>query len=83
MSAIDAIFRTLQAGDHVVVGDDVYGGTFRLLNQVLPETGISATFADFSDLTAFEQTIQPSTKLIWLENANQPLLEGGRYCGHR
>ncbi len=75
MAAIDGIMRGLQAGDHVVVGNDVYGGTFRLLNQILSASGVTATFADFSDVDAFEQAIQANTKLIWLETPTNPYLK--------
>lgn len=75
MAAIDAIMRLLQAGDHVVVSDDIYGGTFRLVDKVLPLFGLAATFVDLTDLAAFEEAIRPTTKLVWVETPTNPYLK--------
>ena len=75
LAAIDAILRLLKAGDHIVVGDDVYGGTFRLLDKVLPNSGVVATFVDLTDTSALTAAIQPNTKLVWLETPTNPYLK--------
>jgi cystathionine beta-lyase/cystathionine gamma-synthase len=75
MAAIDAVLRLLQAGDHLVVSDDLYGGTFRLVDKILPTFGLTATFVDMTDLAALEQAIQPSTKLVLIETPSNPYLK--------
>ena len=62
------------AGDHIVVGNDVYGGTFRLLNQVFKRLGLTFTAVDTRDLDAVEQAITQDTKAIYLETPTNPLL---------
>ena len=75
LAAIDSILRLWQSGDHIVVGDDVYGGTYRLLSQIVPQTGVRVSFVDLTDLAAFEQALQPQTKLVWLETPTNPYLK--------
>jgi cystathionine beta-lyase/cystathionine gamma-synthase len=75
MAAIDAVLRLLQAGDHLVVSNDLYGGTFRLVDKILPTFGLTATFVDMTDLAALEQAIQPSTKLVLIETPSNPYLK--------
>ena len=74
MAAIDTLFRLLSPGDHTVVGNDVYGGTHRLFEQVLTRYGLTFTYVDVSDLDAVQAAIRPETKMIWLETPTNPLL---------
>ncbi|RKT83424.1 cystathionine gamma-synthase [Saccharopolyspora antimicrobica] len=75
MAATDAVLRaTLRPGDHLVIPDDAYGGTFRLIDKVLTGWGIEYTPAPVSDVDAVRAAIQPNTKLIWIETPTNPLL---------
>ena len=74
-AATTAILMTLRPGDHVIVGDDVYGGTFRIFDKVLKEFGIDATFLDLGDLASVERARMPSTKMLWLETPSNPMLK--------
>lgn len=73
-AAINAIFSLFSAGDHFVVGNDVYGGTFRLIDGVLKRFGMTFTVVDTRDLSAVEQAITAKTKAIYLETPTNPLL---------
>ena len=67
LAAISTVIDLLDAGDHVVATDDIYGGSFRLLKRVRERTsGISTSFVDVSDLAAVEAAITPKTKLLWI-----------------
>jgi cystathionine gamma-lyase len=74
-AAMTAVLMTLRAGDHVVVSDDVYGGTFRIFDRVLKQFELHASFVDMQDLVAVEAAITPKTKLLWLETPSNPLLK--------
>ncbi len=74
MAAIDAILHLLQPGDHVLANDDLYGGTYRLFEQVYAPFGISFSYAPAKDPAVFLRSIQPNTRLIWLETPTNPLL---------
>jgi cystathionine gamma-synthase len=75
MAAVSAMFLALlEAGDHVVAGDQLYGRSLRLLRQDLPRLGIEATFADPTDAAAIEAAIRPETKLILVEVVSNPTL---------
>jgi len=74
LSAIDAILRRLRPGDHVVASNDLYGGTFRLMRQVLEPTGLRFSFVDMSDAAATEAAFTDATKLVWIETPTNPLL---------
>jgi cystathionine beta-lyase/cystathionine gamma-synthase len=74
MAATSAVLNLLSAGDHVVVGDDLYGGTYRLFSKVLTRYGMSFTFVDMSDLAAVRGAITPATKMFWIETPTNPLL---------
>jgi cystathionine gamma-synthase len=75
MAAVSAMFLALlEAGDHVVAGDQLYGRSLRLLRQDLPRLGISATFADPTDAAAIEAALRPETKLILVEVVSNPTL---------
>lgn len=75
MAAIDSIIHLLNTGDHVLICDDVYGGTFRIFDKIYKQMGIQASFVDFSSLENIEAAIQDNTKLIWMESPTNPLLK--------
>jgi cystathionine beta-lyase/cystathionine gamma-synthase len=75
MAAESAIMNLLSAGDHAVVTDDLYGGTYRLFSKVLVRYGITFDYVDMSDLAAVRAVIKPNTKLFWLETPTNPLLK--------
>ncbi|QGJ69746.1 Cystathionine gamma-synthase/cystathionine beta-lyase [Planctomycetales bacterium 10988] len=74
MAAIHGAMMLLEAGDHVLAGRDVYGGTYRLLHRILDRVGITVTLADTTDLSALENALTTKTKLLWLESPGNPLL---------
>lgn len=69
------IFSLFSKGDHFIVGDDVYGGTYRLINTVLNRLGLEFTVVDTSDINAVEPAIRPETKAVFLETPTNPLLK--------
>ncbi|GAA3019964.1 trans-sulfuration enzyme family protein [Tetragenococcus solitarius] len=73
-AAIHTIFSLFSAGDHFIVGNDVYGGTFRLIDGVLKRLGLTFTVVDTRDLSAVKQAITPQTKAVYLETPTNPLL---------
>ena len=73
-AATHAVLSLLVSGDHVVVGDDVYGGTYRLFEQVLRNYGYEFTYVDTRNLEAVKAAIQKNTKMLWLESPTNPLL---------
>ncbi len=75
MAAITAVFMLFNSGDHVVITDDVYGGTFRVLTKVLKRVGIDSTFVDTSNLENIKREIRPNTKAIYIETPTNPLLK--------
>jgi cystathionine gamma-lyase len=75
LAATDNLMHLLEAGDHVVVGDDVYGGTFRLFDKVWKRSGLSFSFVDLTSVEAFEAAIRPNTKMLWLETPTNPMLK--------
>ncbi|WP_194815436.1 cystathionine gamma-synthase [Nocardia sp. XZ_19_385] len=78
MAATDCGLRaTLRPGDHVVIPDDAYGGTFRLIDKVFTQWGITHSPAAVSDVDAVRAAIRPNTKLVWIETPTNPLLNIG------
>jgi cystathionine gamma-synthase len=75
MAATDAVLRALcRPGDHMVIPDDAYGGTFRLVDKVLSEWGVEYTPVSVSDVDAVRAAIRPNTKVVWCETPTNPLL---------
>ena len=74
MAAIGAITSMLKAGDHVVVTDNTYGGTFRLFDKVLTRYELSFSYVDTSNLEAVEKAIRPETKMLFIETPTNPVL---------
>jgi len=75
MAAISTAFLLLSKGDHVLVTEDVYGGTYRMITEVLSRFGIEYTFVDMTDLKAVAESIRPNTKVIYMETPSNPLLK--------
>jgi cystathionine gamma-lyase len=73
--AMSTLLSTLRPGDHVVACDDVYGGTFRLLDKVFQPFGIQTTWVDLSDMSRLPAAMRPETKLVWLETPTNPMLK--------
>jgi cystathionine beta-lyase/cystathionine gamma-synthase len=74
MAAVNGACSVLGAGDHIVATKDCYGGTYRLLSDVLPRYGITTTYVDTCDVEATRAAIRLNTKLVWLETPTNPLL---------
>lgn len=75
LAGIHAVFSLFQSGDHILLGDDVYGGTFRLFDNVLTKNGLEYTIVDTSNLAQIEEAIQDNTKALYLETPSNPLLK--------
>jgi cystathionine gamma-synthase/cystathionine gamma-lyase len=75
VAATAAVFSIFKTGDHIVVGDDIYGGTYRLLEKVFKRWGLRVTYADVDDLKSFQKAVQKQTKLVWVETPTNPLLK--------
>jgi len=75
MAGEDALLRTLAPGDHVVLGDDAYGGTYRLLTRVFGQWGVTVTCVDFADPATLAAAFTPTTRMVWLETPSNPLLK--------
>ncbi|WIV68161.1 cystathionine gamma-synthase [Natrialbaceae archaeon AArc-T1-2] len=74
MASINTVLNLLEAGDHVVTGTDVYGGTHRIFTQVYEEYDLEFSFVDMTDLEAIEAACRPETELLWLETPTNPLM---------
>jgi cystathionine beta-lyase/cystathionine gamma-synthase len=74
IAAVDCIMNLLRSGDHVVTGDDIYGGTYRYLEDVAERRGITFDYVNMYDEAAVEAAIKPNTKMIWFESPTNPLL---------
>ncbi len=74
MAAEATVIHLLKAGDHVISGDDVYGGTYRLFQDVMPDFGLEFTFLRMDDRQKIEEAIKPNTRMLWLETPSNPLL---------
>jgi cystathionine beta-lyase/cystathionine gamma-synthase len=74
MSAIDAVLKLVKGGEHVVLGDNTYGGTYRLFSKILVDYGIEFDLADTSDLPSLEQAFKPNTKMVFVETPTNPVM---------
>ena len=74
MAAETTVIHLLKAGDHVISGDDVYGGTYRLFKDVMQNFGVEFTFLRMDSRQRIEQAIKPNTRMLWLETPSNPLL---------
>lgn len=75
MAAISTAFLLLSAGEHVIVTEDVYGGTYRLLTSILDRLGIESTFVDMTDFEAVKAALKPNTKAVFMETPSNPTLK--------
>lgn len=75
MAAISSVMMLFSAGDHIILTDDVYGGTYRVVNKVLNRFGLEFTFVDTGDLEAIEAAVKANTKAIFIETPTNPLLK--------
>src|SRR5262245_17503789 len=75
LAATTTVLHLLSAGDHVVAGNDLYGGTWRLFERVMRQMGIDFTYVDPGSPGAFAEAMRPSTKLAWIETPTNPLLK--------
>src|SRR5215471_11284961 len=74
MAAIDATLRLVKAGDHVIVSDNTYGGTFRLFSRVLANYGVEFDFVDTSEITNVEQAVKANTRMVFVETPTNPVM---------
>src|SRR3954471_10910849 len=74
-AATTTILHLLKSGDHVVAGDDLYGGTYRIFERVMKQMGIEVTYVDPTSPAAFGEAMRPQTKLVWVETPTNPLLK--------
>ncbi len=74
MSAISTAMMLFKAGDHVIAGNDIYGGTYRLFDQVLPGLGIEISFVNLRDTDAVRQAVRDNTRGLWIETPSNPML---------
>ncbi len=75
LGAETTLLLTLSPGDHVLLADDVYGGTFRLLTRVLSRWGLTSSTVDLSDEAAVRKALRPQTKHVWIETPSNPMLK--------
>jgi cysteine-S-conjugate beta-lyase len=75
MAAISTAFLLLSSGDHIVITEDVYGGTYRMVTEVLSRFGIEHTFVDMTDLDSVKKAIKPNTKAFYVETPSNPTLK--------
>jgi cystathionine gamma-lyase len=74
-AASTTILHLLKSGDHVIAGDDMYGGSFRLMDKVIRHNGIDFSFVDLTNPENFTKALKPNTKLLWLETPTNPMLK--------
>ncbi|MFL6228657.1 MAG: cystathionine gamma-synthase [Pyrinomonadaceae bacterium] len=74
MAAIDAVLRLVKAGDHVVVSDNTYGGTYRLFSRILANYGIEFSYVDTSEVANVEAAIKENTRMIYVETPTNPVM---------
>ena len=69
------VMHLLKAGDHVVAGDDMYGGTYRLFEKIIREHGVDFTYVDLKDPQALSEAMRPETRMVWMESPTNPLMK--------
>ena len=75
VAATTAVLQMLKARDHVLAGDDIYGGTYRLFEKVFRPWGVETSYASVASAEEFAQKIRPNTRIIWIETPTNPLLK--------
>ncbi|MFA7235686.1 MAG: PLP-dependent aspartate aminotransferase family protein [Phycisphaeraceae bacterium] len=74
MAAITLVTMLFKSGDHIIAGNDIYGGTYRLFDKILPDLGITFSFVDLRNPRKISDAVLPHTKAIWIETPSNPLL---------
>jgi cystathionine gamma-lyase len=74
-AAATTALHLLKAGDHVIACDDMYGGTFRLMDKVIRHNGVEFTFVDLTQVDNFKRAMKPNTKMVWIETPTNPTLK--------
>src|SRR5256885_1627793 len=74
MSATDTVFRMLKSGDHVIAGENMYGGSYRLFSRVVEKFGVDFTYVDTSSVDEVRRAIRPSTRILFLETPTNPMM---------
>lgn len=74
MAATDAVLKLVKGGDHVVLGDNTYGGTYRLFARVLADYGVEFDLCDTTDITNLEKALKPNTKMVFVETPTNPVM---------
>ena len=74
MGAIDAVIKLLKSGDHIVAGNDLYGGTYRIFDKVFKQFGLTCTFIDMGKKENLTKAMKKNTRMIWIETPTNPLL---------
>lgn len=74
MAAIDTTLKLVKSGDHVILGDNTYGGTFRLFDKILTQYGVEYSLADTTDIPGLERSFQPNTKMVFVETPTNPVM---------
>ncbi len=74
MSAIDTVLKLVKAGEHVILGDNTYGGTFRLFSKILVNYGVEFDLADTTDISNLERAFRPNTKMVFVETPTNPVM---------
>jgi cystathionine beta-lyase/cystathionine gamma-synthase len=74
MAAETTVMHLLKTGDHIISGDDVYGGTYRLFHDVMTNFGLEFTFLRMNNRKSIEEAVRPNTRMLWLETPSNPLL---------
>ena len=77
MAALTVAMRLVPSGGHIVTGDDIYGGTSRLLSRVAPAAGITVSHVDMCNLDEVKRAMQPNTSLVWIESPTNPYATQG------
>ena len=75
LAAIDTVTRLLKPGDHVIVGNDVYGGTYRLFERVIRRYGVVFSWVDLTDVDAVQAALTSNTRMLWLETPTNPMMK--------
>ncbi|HUI68948.1 MAG TPA: PLP-dependent aspartate aminotransferase family protein [Spirochaetia bacterium] len=81
MAAITSLLLLFKTGDHVIVTEDLYGGTYRLFEQCFSNYGLAFTYVDTTDLEAVEKSVRPETRALFIESLTNPLLKVSDICG--
>ena len=74
-AALCAVMHLFKSGDHVIAGDDLYGGSFRVFDKIFRQMGITFTQVDLTDTASIEKALKPETRLIWMETPTNPMLK--------